>query len=92
MREAPKQRGEKPKTTGLSKNEQKELDGILDRIDEAERTAAAIEAELGDPTLYAGGKEDGRSAAIQTRLTDARAAVSKLTARWEQLEEKRGGT
>jgi ABC transport system ATP-binding/permease protein len=87
--EVAKPRTEKPKA-GLSKNEQKELDGILDRIEEAERTAAAIEAELGDPTLYAMGADAGRAAAIQLRLAEARAAVSKLTARWEQLEEKRG--
>src|SRR6185436_19747458 len=39
-------------SSGLSKNEQRELDGILDVIDEAERKANAIEAELGDATLY----------------------------------------
>ncbi|HEY8075420.1 MAG TPA: ABC-F family ATP-binding cassette domain-containing protein [Labilithrix sp.] len=80
---------ERPRAAGLSKNEQRELDGILDAIDAAERRAAAIEAELGDPTLYVGGVEDARVAAIRTRLEEARAAAAKLTARWEQLEAKK---
>jgi ATP-binding cassette subfamily F protein uup len=83
-----KARGEKPKPAGLSKNELKELDGIMDKIDEAERTAAAVEAELGDPTLYATA-DDGRAKAIRGRLDEARAVVAKLTARWEELEAKK---
>ncbi len=98
IEEAPKEAPPKPKVErpakalGLSKNEQKELDGILDKIDAAERAASSIEAELGDPTLYTGGKEDGRAAEIQARLAEARAAVAKLTSRWEELEAKRGST
>ena len=84
----PRAKGERPKPSGLSKNEQRELDGIMDKIDEAERSAAAIEAELGDPTLYATG-DDARAAAIRTRLEQARALADKLTARWEELESKR---
>jgi ATP-binding cassette subfamily F protein uup len=75
---------------GLSKNEQRELDGILDRIDEAEREASAIEAGLGDPELYASGADPARAAAVQARLDEARARVAKLTARWEELEAKKG--
>jgi len=88
--EQPK-REEKPKTEkkGLSKNEQKELDGILEKIDEAERTAAAVEAELGDPTLYVAGQEDARVPAIRARLEAARALAAKLTARWEDLEGRK---
>jgi ABC transport system ATP-binding/permease protein len=83
-----KPKAERPKNAGLSKNEQKELDGIMDRIDEAERTAAAVEAELGDPTLYTTA-DDGRAKAIRGRLEEARAVVAKLTARWEELEAKK---
>jgi ATP-binding cassette subfamily F protein uup len=79
------------KAPGLSKNEQRELDGILDKIDEAERAAAAIEAELGDPSLYTNGADPGRAAAVQARLGEARAAVAKLNARWEALEAKKAG-
>jgi len=79
----------RPKASGLSKNEQRELDGITDKIDEAERTAAAVEAELGDPSLYVGGQEDARVPAIRARLEAARALAEKLTARWEELEAKK---
>lgn len=77
------------KKPALSKNEQRELDGILDKIEEAERAAAAIEAELGDPALYAGGTEDPRAKTIRERLDAARANAQKLTARWEELEAKK---
>ncbi len=87
---APKPKAERTKPAGLSKNEQRELDGIMDKIDEAERAAAAIEAELGDPTLYTSG-DGSRAAAIQARLDEAKGAVAKLTARWEELESKRAG-
>ncbi|MDF2692414.1 MAG: ATPase component of transporter [Labilithrix sp.] len=80
---------EKPKSAGLSKNEQRELDGIMDKIDAAEQSAAAIEAELGDPALYAVGADPTKAAAVQARLDAARAEVTKLTTRWEELEAKK---
>ncbi len=85
---------EKPRTSGkakaaLSKNEQKELDGIMDRIDEAEQAAGAVEAELADPSLYAGGQESAKVPAIRARLDAAKALAAKLTARWEELEAKK---
>jgi ATP-binding cassette subfamily F protein uup len=85
----PTVRAEKPKPPGLSKNEQRELDGIMDKIDEAEQVAAAIEAELGDPALYSAGADPTKAAMVQTRLDDARAKVAKLTVRWEELESKK---
>jgi len=78
---------QKPKNAGLSKNEQRELDGLFERIDEAERAAAAIEAELGDPALWVNG-EDPRVAGIRARLSEAKATAAKLTARWEELEAR----
>ena len=83
---------EKPKAGGLSKNEQRELDALPEKIDEAEKLAASVEAELGDPSLYtAAGDGAARAERIRARLEAARAEVSKLTARWEALETKRGG-
>ncbi|MBX3258567.1 MAG: ABC-F family ATP-binding cassette domain-containing protein [Labilithrix sp.] len=82
---------DRPKPAGLSKNEQRELDGIMDKIDEAEQTAAAIESELGDPALYAAGADPTKAAAVQARLDEARAKAAKLTARWEELEAKKAG-
>jgi len=74
----------------LSKNEQKELDGIMDKIDAAETAAAAVEAELADPSLYAGGQESAKVPAIRARLEAAKAQAAKLTLRWEELEAKKG--
>jgi ATP-binding cassette subfamily F protein uup len=81
------QEKERPKPAGLSKNEQRELDGIMDKIDEAEQEATKLEAELG--AAYAPGAAPGAAAAVQTRLDDARAKAAKLTARWEELEAKK---
>jgi ATP-binding cassette subfamily F protein uup len=82
---------EKAKPAGLSKNEQKELDGIMDKIDAAEQDAAKIEAELGDAALYAPGADPKLAAAVQTRLDEARTKAAKLTTRWEELEAKKSG-
>jgi len=90
-REAPKPRTERPKAAGLSKNEQKELDAILEKIEAAEANAAKIEDELGDPSLYTGGSDE-KAKAIRDRLDAARAEVSRLTARWEELEAKKAGS
>jgi ATP-binding cassette subfamily F protein uup len=79
----------KAKPAGLSKNEQRELDAIMDKIDEAEGAAAEIEASLGDPALYAPGADPQRAAAIRSRLDEARTQAAKLTTRWEELEAKK---
>ncbi len=73
----------------LSKNEQKELDGIMDKIDEAEAVAVAVEAELADPSLYASGQESAKAPEIRARLEAAKALAAKLTARWEELEARK---
>ncbi len=84
-------KSEKPKAAGLSKNEQRELDGILEKIEAAENAAAEIEEELGDAALYVVGADPAKAEAVRARLEAARANVTTLTARWEQLEAKRGG-
>lgn len=84
-------RGAVKSKASLSKNEQKELDGIMDKIEDAEKTAVAIEAELSDPALYAGGQESTKVAEIRSRLEAAKAHAAKLTARWEDLEAKKAG-
>ena len=77
------------KPAGLSKNEQRELDGIMDKIDEAEQEVTKLEAELG--AAYGPGKAPGEAAAVQAKLDEARARAAKLTARWEELEAKKAG-
>ncbi len=78
----------RPKGAGLTYAERLELEGIVDRIDAAERSAAAIESELAAPSLYTA--RGGEVADLQARLAVARAEAARLSARWEALEEKRG--
>jgi ABC transport system ATP-binding/permease protein len=73
----------------LSWSEQKELDGIEGRIEEAEARVAELEAELADPGVWAGGGERGR--ALATELEQARSAAAELYVRWDELLARAGG-
>ncbi|MCL2776458.1 MAG: ABC-F family ATP-binding cassette domain-containing protein [Polyangiaceae bacterium] len=86
----PTNQREEARESGLSKNEQREMEQIIDKIDEAEHAVRAIEAELADPSLYSRGsrEQDPRIAEIRARLETARALAATLTARWEHLEAK----
>jgi len=71
----------------LTYAERLELDGLLDRIGEAEERVAELQARLADPDLYASrGHEVG---ALQRELSDARTQAETLTERWEALERKK---
>ena len=76
-----------PEKKPLTYAERIELDGILDRIGEAEEKVASLERELSDPALYASKPE--RAGALGTELEAARASVASLIARWEALEARR---
>jgi ATP-binding cassette subfamily F protein uup len=70
----------------LSLPEQREWDGIEERILAAEEAAAAAEAAVSDPAVASD------AAALQERLTAleaARAAVDALYARWGELDARR---
>ncbi|HUH05347.1 MAG TPA: ABC-F family ATP-binding cassette domain-containing protein [Kofleriaceae bacterium] len=71
----------------LSYGEQRELDGMLDRIDEAEHAVAAAEAALADPALYA--ERGAEVPAARELLAQAQTALEALLTRWEELEAKR---
>ncbi len=78
----------KPKR-GLTYAERLELEGLLERVDTAEQTVAALEAELA-----AGGFYDRPVAQQQTffaELERARAEASGLAERWAELESRRDG-
>jgi ABC transport system ATP-binding/permease protein len=68
----------------LSWAEKRELEGLLEKIEQAETAAAALEAELADPTLYA--SRGDAVPRLTARLRDARTEAERLTARWEELE------
>ena len=89
-RNAPR-RSDRPKPVrgGLTYGERLELEGLMDRIAEAERVVAEREATLADPDLY---KTRGHEvAAMNDELETARNALAALMSRWEELEEKREG-
>ncbi|AKT36202.1 ABC-F family ATP-binding cassette domain-containing protein [Chondromyces crocatus] len=78
---------EAPRAKGLTYAERAELDGILERIEQAEVRVTELEATLADPSLYA-----SRGAEVPGMVADlekAKAEVTRLTARWEELEAKR---
>jgi ATP-binding cassette subfamily F protein uup len=85
---APKAPSQRPgsKKKALSNAEDRELSGLPDNIDRAERRIAELTAKLGDPATYASGTD---VAAVNRELEQARADAERLTARWEELELKR---
>jgi len=81
----PSPNSNRPKT--LTYAERLELEGLLDRVSEAENAAAQLDARLADPALYAGPPE--LSQKVREQHQTAHAEVAKLMARWEELESRR---
>ena len=74
----------------LTYGEEIELEGLLDKVGEAELSVEGLEARLADPALYEGG--DAQAAArLADDLEAARKALASLVARWEELETKAAG-
>jgi ABC transport system ATP-binding/permease protein len=69
----------------ITHGERRELDGILERVDAAERRVAELEAALADPALYAAGGDPREIGRIATALEEARAEAARLVERWEDL-------
>jgi len=69
--------------------EQRELESLFDRVDQAERQVAVLEAELGEASFYA--RSDAERRAFFERLEVAKTAAAAITARWAELEERREG-
>jgi ATP-binding cassette subfamily F protein uup len=74
---------------GLTYAERLELDGLLERVDEAEQKVTALEADLAAAGFYE------RSVAAQqacfAALERARAEATQLAERWAELEERQNG-
>ncbi len=76
-----------PAVKPLSFGEKKELDGLLDRIGEAEQRVASVQNALADPKLYATRGDEVKT--LQAQLASAQNEVQTLSARWETLEARR---
>ena len=84
----PAKRSEKPaaKKKALSNAEQRELSGLPDAIESAEKRVSELNEQLSNPATYsAGGQEVARVTAL---LDAAKAEAERLTLRWEELELK----
>ncbi|MBP9113888.1 MAG: ABC-F family ATP-binding cassette domain-containing protein, partial [Polyangiaceae bacterium] len=78
------------KKSALSKNEQKELDTLPEKLEAAEALVQTLEIEENDPALYErtdAAKE--RAASLKIKIVAAKAEVDRLMTRWELLESKR---
>jgi len=93
--EAPRAKTEKrtkPKSERARKltwSEKIELEGLIERVDEAESRVATLEQKLADPATYK--QADADISGLQREVEAAHEEVASLTARWEELEALREG-
>jgi ABC transport system ATP-binding/permease protein len=76
------------KKKGLAPWQQREYDGLLERIAAAEAREQAASAQLADPALYSAPR--AALEAAQAAHQSAQAELTSLMARWEELEALRG--
>jgi ATP-binding cassette subfamily F protein uup len=76
-----------PAPKKLTHAERSELEGILDRIAEAEDQVKALEVKLADPNVYGKGADAMKQ--LRADYETAGAEVTRLLARWEALEARR---
>jgi len=88
-RRAEQRRSTPPVKKKLTFAEERELTGLPDLIESAEQNVGALTEQLADPATYSAGGSD--VADLTRRLSEARAEVERLMARWMALEEKQQG-
>lgn len=71
----------------LTHAERLELDGLFEKIEAAEARVAELQVQLADPEIYQGPGE--AVAAIRSDLQTSEVEAARLTARWEDLEERK---
>ncbi len=76
-----------PGKKGLTYAEQKELKGLLEKVEKATTLVQKLEAELGDPSLYTERRD--AVTGLQNELAAAKAEADRLETRWLELEERR---
>jgi ATP-binding cassette subfamily F protein uup len=72
---------------GLTYAEQKELKGLLEKVEKAGAVVQKLEAELADPSLYTE-RRDAVSG-LERQLAEAKQEAERLENRWLELEERR---
>ncbi len=77
----------RPRPVKLSYNEQRELDGMMEAIDNLEQRVGELEQLLSEPELYKGDLPKAQS--LQDELERTRGELEAKVARWEQLESKK---
>ena len=77
----------KPSPKRLTHAERTELEGILDRVAEAEARLAKLESDLSDKAAYGKGAEAMKQ--LRADYDAAAAEVMRLMTRWEALESRR---
>jgi ATP-binding cassette subfamily F protein uup len=90
---APKQRppgSARPVAKKLSYKDQRELDGLPERIEVLETELETLQQTLADPALYqSGGEGAEKIASSQARLVSVEAELGQAYERWEMLEAQR---
>jgi ATP-binding cassette subfamily F protein uup len=86
-RTQPRRTSAETKPRKLTHAERIELDGLFEEIEGAESRVAELQGRLADPEIYQGSGE--RMAAIRGDLDLAESEVTRLTARWEDLEGRK---
>ncbi len=71
----------------LTWSEERELEGMVERIDQAESKVAVLAEQLARPETYQ--QPPAEIAALNDELSAARNEVETLSARWEELETKK---
>jgi len=82
-----RQSARKSETRKLSYKDQRELDGLPDRLAELEAAKQKLEAVLADPDLYA--RDAAAYNAAAAKLADVTTAIAAAEARWLELEAAR---
>lgn len=71
----------------LSYNEEKELSGLMEKIDAISDKVASLEAALEDPALHVERREE--AARLQQELQQQHEELQRLESRWLELEERK---
>jgi len=87
---APAQKPEsaKKKVEKLGYRQLRELEGMGEAIETAERRKREVEAALADPAIYSNAE---RVQELTAELQTVSAQIDRLYARWQELEQLRGG-